>query len=113
MTTHIGAQWRSLRALCAAYPTLSNILRSCGGAAFVDSLPNTLDSHCQLCLCSLRTLCRAMEYARAAMPIYGLQRALLDGLSMVRCMSGKKLGPPPLGFKIKPETSVWAYRNLA
>lgn len=31
---------------------------------------------------SLRTLSRALEYARAAMPVYGLQRSLLDGLSM-------------------------------
>ena len=55
-----------------------------------------------------------MEYARAAMPIYGLQRALLDGLSMVRYSeASEQLWPPPLGFKIKPETSVWAFRNLA
>ena len=54
-----------------------------------------------------------MEYARAAMPIYGLQRALLDGLSMVRCVQGSnEPGPPPLGFKIKPENSVWALQKF-
>ena len=31
---------------------------------------------------SLRTLSRALEYSRVAMPVYGLQRSLLDGLSM-------------------------------
>lgn len=31
---------------------------------------------------SLRTLCRALEYARAAAPVYGLQRALYDGAAM-------------------------------
>ena len=87
MTTHIGAQWRSLRALCAAHPTLSNILRSSGRCAASGALlPVELDLRCSFRLRSLRTLCRAMEYARAAMPIYGLQRALLDGLSMVRCV---------------------------
>ena len=28
---------------------------------------------------SLRTLCRALGYARAALPTYGLPRALYDG----------------------------------
>ena len=28
---------------------------------------------------SLRTLCRALEYARAGLPTYGLPRALYDG----------------------------------
>jgi midasin (ATPase involved in ribosome maturation) len=37
-------------------------------------------------LLSLRTLSRALEYARVAMPIYGMQRALMDGLSMVRLL---------------------------
>lgn len=31
---------------------------------------------------SLRTLCRALEYCRAALPLYGMQKALLDGLKM-------------------------------
>lgn len=31
---------------------------------------------------SLRTLCRALEYCRTALPLYGMQRALLDGLKM-------------------------------
>ena len=31
---------------------------------------------------SLRTLCRALDYCRTAVATYGLQRALLDGLSM-------------------------------
>ena len=31
---------------------------------------------------SLRTLCRALDYCRTAVVTYGLQRALLDGLSM-------------------------------
>lgn len=31
---------------------------------------------------SLRSLCRALGYARRASPAYGLQRALWDGLSM-------------------------------
>ncbi len=31
---------------------------------------------------NLRTLCRALEYARAALPTYGLQRALYDGAAM-------------------------------
>lgn len=31
---------------------------------------------------SLRSLCRALDYARRAAPSYGLQRALWDGLSM-------------------------------
>jgi midasin len=31
---------------------------------------------------NLRTLCRALEYARLALPVYGLQRALYDGCSM-------------------------------
>lgn len=31
---------------------------------------------------SLRTLCRALDYARRAAPAYGLTRALWDGLSM-------------------------------
>ena len=31
---------------------------------------------------SLRTLCRALEYARVALPVYGLQRALYDGFAM-------------------------------
>ena len=116
VTTHIGAQWRSSRALCAAHPTLSNILRSSGRRFLGLPLPVVQpDSRCSPRLCSLRTLCRAMEYARAAMQIYGLQRALLDGLSMVRFgVMLQPRGPSfPLGFKIKPETSVWAYRNLA
>ena len=31
---------------------------------------------------NLRTLCRALEYTRAALPMYGLQRALYDGCAM-------------------------------
>lgn len=31
---------------------------------------------------SLRTLCRALDYARTTAPHYGLQRALYDGFSM-------------------------------
>ena len=31
---------------------------------------------------SLRTLCRALEYCTTALPLYGMQRALLDGLKM-------------------------------
>lgn len=31
---------------------------------------------------SLRTLCRALEYCRTALPLYGIQKALLDGLKM-------------------------------
>ena len=31
---------------------------------------------------NLRTLCRALEYAHAALPTYGLQRALFDGAAM-------------------------------
>jgi midasin (ATPase involved in ribosome maturation) len=31
---------------------------------------------------SLRTLCRALSYTRAALPAYGLQRALYDGAAM-------------------------------
>jgi hypothetical protein len=31
---------------------------------------------------SLRTLCRALDYARRAAPLYGLQRALYDGAAM-------------------------------
>lgn len=31
---------------------------------------------------SLRTLCRALEYCRTALPLYGMQKALLDGLKM-------------------------------
>lgn len=31
---------------------------------------------------SLRTLCRALDYARSMTPVYGLQRALYDGFSM-------------------------------
>ena len=31
---------------------------------------------------NLRTLCRALEYARTVLPVYGLQRALYDGCSM-------------------------------
>lgn len=31
---------------------------------------------------SLRTLCRALMYARAALPVYGLHRALWDGAAM-------------------------------
>ena len=31
---------------------------------------------------NLRTLCRALEYARAALPTYGLQRSLFDGAAM-------------------------------
>lgn len=31
---------------------------------------------------SLRTLCRALEYCRTALPVYGMQKALLDGLKM-------------------------------
>lgn len=31
---------------------------------------------------NLRTLCRALEYARAVLPVYGLQRSLYDGCSM-------------------------------
>lgn len=31
---------------------------------------------------SLRSLCRALDYARRAAPAYGLQRALWDGFSM-------------------------------
>ena len=31
---------------------------------------------------SLRTLCRALDYARTTAPNYGLQRALYDGFSM-------------------------------
>lgn len=31
---------------------------------------------------NLRTLCRALDYARAALPVYGLQRAVYDGFAM-------------------------------
>ncbi len=31
---------------------------------------------------SMRTLCRALDYARSATPVYGLQRALYDGFAM-------------------------------
>ncbi len=31
---------------------------------------------------NLRTLCRALEYARMVLPVYGLLRALYDGCSM-------------------------------
>ena len=41
-----------------------------------------LDSANQKPRYSLRTLARALEYARAAMGTYGLQRSLHDGLSM-------------------------------
>ena len=45
---------------------------------------------------SLRTLCRALDYARRAAPAYGLTRSLWDGLSMsfltqVRHSSGDRL----------------------
>ena len=31
---------------------------------------------------NLRTLCRALEYAASAAPVYGIQRALWDGFAM-------------------------------
>lgn len=31
---------------------------------------------------NLRTLCRALDYARTAAPSYGLQRAMYDGFAM-------------------------------
>ena len=58
-------------------------------------------SHPRLPSRSLRTLCRAMEYARAAMPVYGVQRALFDGLSMVRVAAHptQLAAQPSRGFK--------------
>jgi hypothetical protein len=46
------------------------------------------------------------------MSIYGVQRALLDGLSMVRLLAAPGRARPPQGFNIKPETSCGHYRNL-
>jgi hypothetical protein len=66
---------------------------------------------------SLRTLCRAMEYARAAMPVYGVQRARFAGLSMVRAAAHpprSASSQPSRGFKMRLETTtMWANsRNL-
>ena len=59
-----------------------------------------------------------MEYARAAMPVYGVQRALFDGLSMVRRARVPPTAPassqPSRGFKTRLKTTtMWANsRNL-
>lgn len=51
-------------------------------AARAEAETTLLDSANQKPQYSLRTLSRALEYARSAMGTYGLQRALFDGLSM-------------------------------
>ena len=118
--THNGAQWRPLRAPCAALPTLSNILRS--SARRTRALLGALPCHRLCCstyvaaawpLRSLRTLSRALEYARAAMPIYGVQRALLDGLSMVRLCRLATRSRRPKDSKSNPKPLCGLYRNLA
>jgi hypothetical protein len=80
-------------------PKLSNILRSRGGAGkgwrhglriLHRTCTHGANHAARSLVRSLRTLSRALEYARVAMPIYGLQRALVDGLSMVRgCAAGR------------------------
>ena len=51
-------------------------------AARKDAATTLLDSADQKPQYSLRTLSRAMEYVRAAAPVYGVQRALYDGFAM-------------------------------
>lgn len=51
-------------------------------AARAEAETTLLDSANQKPQYSLRTLSRALEYARSAMATYGLQRALFDGLTM-------------------------------
>ena len=51
-------------------------------AARKDAAATLLDSADQKPQYSLRTLSRAMEYVRAAAPVYGVQRALYDGFAM-------------------------------
>lgn len=51
-------------------------------AARREATATLLDSADQKPQYSLRTLSRAMEYVRAAAPIYGVQRALYDGFAM-------------------------------
>ena len=51
-------------------------------AARQEATATLLDSADQKPQYSLRTLSRAMEYVRAAAPIYGVQRALYDGFAM-------------------------------
>lgn len=77
------------RAAVPHHQTLSNILRGAGAAAQRSrSFVFTCEFFFLIAILppafSLRTLSRALEYARAAMPVYGMQRALLDGLSMAR-----------------------------
>lgn len=59
-------------------------------AARAEAETTLLDSANQKPSYSLRTLSRALEYARSAMGTYGLQRALFDGLTMtfVTLLSG-------------------------
>ncbi len=43
---------------------------------------------------NLRTLCRALDYARHAAPTYGLQRALYDGFAMAFATQVRRRSPP-------------------
>ena len=51
-------------------------------AAREEAQHSLLDGAMQKPQYSLRTLCRALEYTRAALPIYGLLRGLYDGFAM-------------------------------
>lgn len=62
--------------------------------------------------CSLRTLSRALEYARAAMPIYGVQRALLDGLSMVRLLAALACCAAAPRILHQTRNLVWAIQKF-
>ena len=69
---------------------------------------------------NLRTLCRALEYARLALPVYGLQRSLYDGAAMAfltqlapasapvleRLLAQHLLGGGAAQLKV-PATSCW------
>lgn len=65
---------------------------------------------------SLRTLCRALDYARSSAPHYGLQRALYDGFAMAfatqlapdseprleALLHHFLISPPPAGKQVAP-----------
>ena len=52
------------------------------GGVLVEQDTNLVDGAGAKPSYSLRTLCRALEYARVALSVYGLQRALYDGFAM-------------------------------
>lgn len=61
---------------------------------------------------NLRTLCRSLEYCRKAVPLYGLTRALADGLAMSFCTQLEERSAAAVATLIRQHIPGADNRNL-